>query len=51
LIAALVLSTITTFTAYWAGGNWSQAAVFVVLMLFRAVRPGGIFGRTEIVRA
>jgi branched-subunit amino acid ABC-type transport system permease component len=39
------------FTAYYLGGNWSEAVSFVLLMLFLAVRPRGLFGRAEIVRA
>lgn len=51
LVAGIALSTVISFTAYYAGGNWSEAVAFVLLMLFLAVRPSGIFGRSEIVRA
>ena len=51
LIAAVMLTTTMAFTAYYLGGNWSEAVSFVLLMLFLAVRPRGLFGRAEIVRA
>lgn len=51
LVAAVMLSTTMAFTAYYLGGNWSEAASFVLLMLFLAVRPRGLFGRAEIIRA
>lgn len=51
LVAGIALATVISFTAYYVGGNWSEAAAFVLLMLFLAIRPSGIFGRSEVVRA
>jgi branched-chain amino acid transport system permease protein len=51
LLAAFLLSTLETFTAYYAGGSWSEAVAFGLLMLFLAVRPRGLFGAQEVVRA
>jgi branched-chain amino acid transport system permease protein len=51
LIAAMLMSSVETFTAYYAGGSWSEAIAFGLLMLFLVVRPQGILGRVEAVRA
>jgi branched-chain amino acid transport system permease protein len=51
LIAALSLSILQGLVAYYAGGSWNDAIAFGVLMLVLALRPQGIFGRPEVVRA
>jgi branched-chain amino acid transport system permease protein len=51
LLAACLLSTLETFTAYYAGGSWSEAVAFGLLMIFLALRPRGLLGRADVVRA
>jgi branched-chain amino acid transport system permease protein len=51
MAAAVMVSVAQNLVAYHAGGSWGQAAVFVLLVFFLIVRPSGIFGQTEVVRA
>jgi branched-chain amino acid transport system permease protein len=51
LLAALFLSIIEGFIAYYTGGTWGEAIALGILIVVLLVRPQGLFGRPDIVRA
>jgi branched-chain amino acid transport system permease protein len=51
LVAAIALAVIQGLVAYYVGGEWSDAVALAALMLFLVVRPQGLFGRVEVMRA
>ncbi|WP_236995099.1 branched-chain amino acid ABC transporter permease [Gordonia phthalatica] len=46
LIGGLVVGVVESFTALWFGSEYSNIAVFAVLIVVLMVKPAGLFGRT-----
>ena len=48
VLGAYVLGILTSFATRYIGGEWSTAAVFVLLILILLVRPRGFFGERDV---
>lgn len=49
-VGALIVAFLETFVVLTLGSDWSDFAVFFILLLVLALRPNGIFGRAEAQR-
>lgn len=51
MVGGLVLGLLESFGTAWLGGEWRDVFAFAVLILVLTIRPSGLFGRRELVRA
>jgi branched-chain amino acid transport system permease protein len=47
LIGGLTVGLVESFTALWAGSQYSNIAVFTVLIVILMVKPAGLFGNVR----